>query len=333
MIQSKEKDQFFAQPREDVVGSPADKNTYIYRLCDDDLMIREAEFTSKKGGEPVQIAVLTDTHLNRLNEKDWAERNPVVMSTRQFRMAFRNESTLSNMQNALKVAPFVDQLVWTGDNIDYLTWGSLDMMDEYVWEPYPDAMVVVGGHDTTRRMQGKVDDPTSFASRMEILQSRWKHDINYEKRILGDKVMLLGIYNNGEYTKETVAKLTEDIKYARENDLIILVFQHEPICSKNPEEVDLEPMRMNDPPNMKNFCDHFVGNDESNAETKAAYELLVTNADVVKGVICGHWHNDFYSEILATYTENGKEVKTVIPQYVQTGTMYDEGHVMILTVN
>ena len=57
---------------------------------------------------------------------------------------------------------------------------------------------------------------------------------------------------------------------------------------------------------------------------------MTHNADVIRGIFCGHWHSDFYTEILAE-TPDGK--KTVIPQYVLTGNMYDKGHALIITVD
>ena len=50
--------------------------------------------------------------------------------------------------------------------------------------------------------------------------------------------------------------------------------------------------------------------------TLRVYELLRASADVVKGIFAGHYHNQFYTEIPATYMKDGEPVSTVIPQYV-----------------
>ena len=57
MKTSQAKERYFSQSTEDVVGTSADPRTHIYKLCDSRLMVREAEFDTKKGGEPFPIHV------------------------------------------------------------------------------------------------------------------------------------------------------------------------------------------------------------------------------------------------------------------------------------
>ena len=332
MIHSKEKEAYFSQPREDIAGTAENPNGHIYRLCEDDMLVRHTEITSFKGGDPVEILQITDPHLNRMNKRDWAERNPAIISTRQFRMAFRNESTVGNLKKAMRLSPFFDQTVITGDSMDYLTWGSLDLMDECIWNDYPDTLVAVGGHDRARKMQGKVADTASPESISEILQSRWKHDIFYTSKVLADKVLLVvTVNNNKRYTKEVVDKLRADIERARENNWCILIFQHEPIASKNPNEKELLPIRENSPGN-RDFCDFYLGSEGTDEITMEGYRLITENADIIKGLFCGHRHSEHYSEVMASYEKDGKRIPTVLPQYIAGSCMYDEGHIMIITV-
>lgn len=62
---------------------------------------------------------------------------------------------------------------------------------------------------------------------------------------------------------------------------------------------------------------------------KQVYDIITNNADVIKGIFCGHVHNDHYVEVKAK-TSDGQDA--VIPQYVLTAAFYDKGHVLKITV-
>lgn len=75
--------------------------------------------------------------------------------------------------------------------------------------------------------------------------------------------------------------------------------------------------------------------DSADEATMKVYKLITENADVVKGIFCGDYHNAHYTEILASYVDvDGKKQDTVIPQYVTEALVYDEyvGHVLEITV-
>lgn len=44
-------------------------------------------------------------------------------------------------------------------------------------------------------------------------------------------------------------------------------------------------------------------------DTMKLYRLITENADVVKGVFCGHWHNEAYTEIIGSYIKNGEKLE------------------------
>lgn len=336
MIISKEKTEYFSKPKITIAGSPEKPETYIYQLGEDGIMFRHAEIDSGLGGEPIEILQSTDFHLNCLNALDCIEQRPCIKSTREFRIAFRDGSTVPNTVRTMDITKFFDQTIITGDTLDYITWGTIDLMEELVWKACPDVLVTMGGHDITRVMQGKVPDDTTLESRYEIVKKAWHHDVHYASRVLADKVRVVSI-NNGEnkYLPGQAEKLEADIIDARKRGIIMLIFQHEQLCTRNPAESDAVPIRINDGSGSRDFYSNFVGNETSmqNPDTKRVYELITQNADVIKGVFCGHKHSDFYTEIIASYTDkNGARVDTVIPQYVLTGNMYDKGHALIITV-
>lgn len=331
MIISREKNAYFSAEKTDIVESAACPNRHIYRLENEGIMFRYARFDTTKKGEPIEILHTTDMHLNCLDAVDCIEQRPCILSTRQYRLGFRDGSTVPNTMRTMALAKFFDQTVITGDTLDYITHGTFDLMNRLIWQVCPDALVTLGGHDITRVMQGTVPDDTTLESRYELLAENWRHDIRYASRILGDKVHIVAADNGqSRYYAPQIEKFRAEIKEARKNNRIILLFQHEPICTRNPKEIDNTPLRVNDGSGTRDFCNNFIGSDGTDAESMEFYNLIVHNADVVRGLFCGHWHSDFYCEVLAQ-TSDGTE--TVIPQYVLTGNMYDKGHALIITVD
>ncbi len=297
---------------------------------------RYAEFDSGKGGKPINILQLTDVHLNCMNARDVMEKRPCIVSTREFREFCRDggRKAIFNNINAMKLAAEYDQVVITGDILDYLTWGSIDLVEEVIWKTCPDALLALGGHDITRVMQGKVPDDTTLESRREILKKVWRHDIDYVSKVLGDKVRIV-VLNNGEsrYFACQGEMLAEDIQKARENGEMILIFQHEPLCTYNEKEKNVEFIHTNDRSSSHDFYDNYVGNPSDDEVTKNVYRIITENADVIKGVFCGHLHCDVYTEIKASYIgAGGKRRETIIPQYVLTGNVFEDGHAFKITV-
>ena len=305
-------------------------------------MVRYANIKSKKGGEPIEILQFTDTHLNKMNERDVEENDPVVASTRIYRLAprFRDEATVPSTKAAMALAPYFDQTVVSGDVIDYITWGSLELMKEIVVDPCPNVLMPIAMHDLVRKMQGTVEENTTLEERWEIVKPYWPHDIFYESRVLGDKVMVVALNNCvGKYYDHQTEKFKADLERARREDLIVLIYQHEAMCTHNPKEKELIVLRQDvrtvDPLTPYNFYENFCGNDrDTDEESKRLYDLIYSNGDIIKGVFCGHEHCDIYNEIVAYYyDEKGNKIDTVIPQYTLTGNMYQQGHILIVTVD
>lgn len=328
MIHSAEKTAYFSRERIPVTGSREWPDGYIEQVGRDGLMLRYAEFRANVPGEPVEILQITDMHLNALNERDLSEHNPVIESTYQHRFWCRDKESLPNAERAMALSAFADQTVVTGDTLDYLTWGTLDLVQTCIWDVDPDAIVTLGGHDTVRRMQGEVEDPTTLDSRFVILQRAWKHNVFYSSKVLARRVMLIQLDNgNIGYDEHQYRKLSADLALAREKDLIALVFQHEPICTRNPLEHRVCPIRANDDSGSWDFCSDFIGSD-SRPDSSGVYDLIRSSADVIKGIFCGHRHCDAYTELQAS--DHGQPA--VIPQYILTGCPYDCGHAFWITV-
>lgn len=315
-------------------GSPDDPINYIYTYFGGPY-VRDVVIQGRKPGtDPVEIVQTSDTHFNLVNALDEEEKNPSIMSTKVNRTWLANGQSLPAVAKALDYAKYSDLTIVTGDVLDYLSHGCKQLTIENLFRVDTDVLACLGGHDTTRVMQGVVPDPSSYDSRLEFLREFWPHDIHYVSKVVKDKVMCI-VMDNGasQYWPEQVPLLAADIETARENGYVVLIFEHEPICTKNPAETKVEPISANDP-STPDYCNTCVGREGSTGATKEVYDLITQNADVVRGVFCGHMHSDFYCEILGSYLdENGNKVDAVIPQYVLTATVYGgTGHVIRITV-
>ena len=324
----------------DVVGTAETPNTWIYSY-EKGPMVREARFKSKKQGmKPLEIVQFTDPHFNYCNEKDFAEANPALMSTHQNRWWLANAKTVDVTRRSFDYAAMSDQTIVTGDILDYLSYGAQELTKKHLFWRDANLLAAIGGHEVTREMQGVVADTTSEESRLDILKSFWCNDIFYASRILGDRVLVIVMDNgsHGTYSEDQFNRLNADLEYARQNDLIVLLFQHEPLCTANPAETDVPFIRANDGSGSQNFYKDYMGGVWVRERLKhewsmKTHDLIRQSADVIKGVFCGHRHSDVYTEIYGI-DQNGEPNQTVIPQYVLTATVYDDlGHMMKITID
>lgn len=326
--------EYLNQEKIDIVGTSADKKTWIYQLADCGIMVREVDIDTGSDKDPIEIVQLTDLHFNYCNERDFEEANPSVMSTYKGRKWLANGASAGNAKNSLRYASFADQVVITGDMLDYMSWGCIELAKTIVFDPYPSIMATLGNHEATRVCQHpegeKAPDSTTLESRMEILQENWIHDIYYYSKVLDERVMLIQMDNGAAscFWESQIEPFKADLELAREKGYTVLLFYHIPLCTNNPAETDLYPIRCNDTNNY-NFVDNYIGKEGTEGASKVVYDLIVNNADIIKGAFCGHKHSDYYTEIIAK-TADGKDA--VIPQYVLTGNPYDKGHALKITV-
>ncbi len=294
-----EKEAFLSQDKTTVTGSPADKNTWSYLLGISGLCVREAVIDAGLGGEPVEIAHITDIHFNKLNDRDFAENNPSVMSTYEQRVHLANGASCANAERCMKFGSFFDQTVITGDTLDYLTWGALEMMEEVIWKPYPETLIALGNHEPVRIMglANDVSDPTTLASRYQILQDNWKHDIYYTSKVIKDKVMVIQMDNSqNRFYDHQVPKLQADLDTARQKGYAVLLFMHIPLKA---------------------------------GATGQVPDLIFNNADVVRGIFTGHTHNLAYHTLPAKTPSGAAQP---IPQYVGAAAFLGRGNVTWIQV-
>ncbi|MBQ8813081.1 MAG: metallophosphoesterase [Lachnospiraceae bacterium] len=242
------------------------------------------------------------------------------------------------MDRLMPLAPLFDKTIITGDIIDYLTWGAVEYIQRYIYDRHPETLLVAGGHDVSWECQGKVRDTSSLESRQEILQTVWKQDLYYHSEVLADKVMLV-LLNNGEhrYYSHQTERLRADIRKARQEERVVIIFQHEPLCTRNEWETAVVPLRVsqNGNPAPRNYHNGraFIGNTENtDGESMDMYRLITENADVVRAVFCGHTHNEGYTEISGWDMTGDVPQKRMIPQYILDAAAYDRGHMQMITI-
>ena len=291
-------------------------------------------------GTEVHIGLLSDIHINYCNEKDFEEADPVIMSTYENRKWNANAESIPKLQRALEFLDDMDQIVLCGDTLDYISHGTMELMQQEIWDKHPEILAVVGGHELHRKMQGKVDDPLTHEEKLAIIAQFWKHDIYYASKLIQDKVLAIAMLDHeARFNSEQLAKLQKDLTRARENGYAVLIFAHEPFATHNPKDREFrteDTMHLGDPSGYpRDFCDgaarntYMVGSDACDDVTKEVYRLITHSADVVRAIVAGHFHSDIHLDITAQMP-NG--TPATIPQFISTALAYGSGHMMRICI-
>ena len=323
---------------DDSVTTPENKykNLWVYSTQADGVTVRDVTVKTQKGGAALEIIQLTDLHFNYCNQQDLDENDPVLMSTYENRTWLKNGKSVENTLKCLEYAKKADQLVITGDILDYLSHGTLELTQKYIFDAYPSVMACLGNHDAVRQMQGTVAETTSLAERLEIVKAAWIHDTEYLSKVLDERVMLIQMDNASDpaqkygcFSERQAELLKSDLKLAREKGYTVLLFYHIPLATGNPADYTATASMVGDKNgSVRNLYTNGVGTLSTGA-SKEVYDLITGNADIIGGAFCGHTHNDFYTEIRA---KNADGTNAVIPQYVLMGVPYGKGHILRITV-
>ncbi len=305
----------------------------FYQNKNDDPIICDVNiFIGDSNKSKIEIVQISDIHFNMFDEYD---DSPTLQSTKLYRKWLADGESVDSAVRAMNYASQFDQTVITGDILDFLSHGTMSLMDKYIWNADPEILCAVGNHEFVQQMQGIEPEIYTEAERRKMVEDYWHHDITYTSKLVKDKVLCVVMDNaNGYYTdKIQYDKLECDIKKARENKQVILIFQHFPLATDNEKYSSMWPLT--DEADTANcpldFCKDTIG--DSHKLSRDIHNLIKSNADVIKGIFTGHWHGNYHTEIDAFYTdENGKH-KTVIPQYILTSNAYNgTGHVNKINV-
>lgn len=321
-----EREWFFSQEKEPFECTNYDPRYNVYRLKTTRQLICDIEIDAAIGCDPIIIGAVADLHLNVCNNED--RRDEELAYTEQCRMWQANAKAIVPAVKALDAADFCDAAVILGDIMDYLSRGAMELVKLHINKKHPDFMMALGGHDITKQMQTGRPDKLPVEEREEMVKPVWNHDINYYSRTVKDKVLCVVLNNSrSKYLECQIEKLRADIEAARKEGKIIIIFQHEPISTNDPENARVPANIANGGAATEaNFCGAgVIGPDAQFDEaTEAVYNLIVGNADVIKAVVAGHWHSQFSSEIKASYVKDGTVVDARIPEYAISGNPYHE---------
>lgn len=320
-----------------VCGSPENPDTWIYQIKESGIYVREAQIESVAAGrDKTTIVQITDVHLNDTNAAD--EGDDEIMYTRKCRTWNADGISVKALRNAMEYAGKYDRTVITGDTLDYLSQGAMELMRKAVWEADESCIVTLGGHDVTKQMQTGRPNRLPLRERQKLLEAFWRHDMYYFSEILHDNVLLIQMDNGcHRYWDFQIPRLAADIRRARERGLTILIFQHEAVCTGRPEDARFPAFYVwEDCEADANFYDECVGCAlTSDAPTMEIYRMITENADIVRGIFCGHHHTSFYMEVEGSYRgKDGKAHRKTIPQYLLECNVYGgyTGHVLKITV-
>ncbi len=323
-----ERNAFFSQERANLSEHKiTETEKYkFYKLRDTEQIIGEVNLDLGIG-DTVEIAHITDSHIN-FCFPDALEDDEVLL-TKQYRHWLAGGESARSVIKAMDAAEYCDQTIFTGDILDYLSKGAQYLVEELIFKRDPSVMCALGGHDATKQMETGEHDKLSEEELLAILQSFWIHDVYYYSKELKGKIIAVAL-NNGtsnRYFKGQIENLKRDIEKARKENKYILLFQHEPISTGNPEDdavvpifpINSEEIRIQDFYNTYNYgpkCTNEVSNEMC--------RLIKGNADVIKGIFCGHYHSAYYTEVKAF--DPVKKCEEVIPQIVTLGNPYF-GHI------
>ena len=297
-------------------------------VTDNEIKVRDVVIDSGKGGEPVKIVQLTDLHLSWVSEED--KLDPVIASSYEHRAWSKDGRFWEKVKRCLDFAENYDLTVVTGDIFDFYTEETARRTKELVFDQYK-LIASLGNHEPARKMQGLVEETESLEARVKRLEDKWCNDIYYCSRVVGDKVLAIAIDNSSmsRFHDCQIEPLRRDLELAREKGYVVLMFYHDPMSTGNPKYASLDTLDRGDCYNRNFYNSPIQINADSEGASGEIYRMITSSADVIKGLFCGHYHSDFYTEIDAT-TSTGE--KTVIPQYVLKGTVYDKGNALRITV-
>ena len=315
------------------------KENDVIRKAADHTYVRDVTIHAEVEGE-ILIGLLSDVHINYCNERDLEEADPVIMSTYENRKWNAHAESVPKLRRALAFLDDMDQLVLCGDTLDYLSHGTIELMQREIWDKHPSVLAVVGGHELHRRMQGRVPDPLTEEERLAMVKAFWRHDAYYTSKLIQSKVLAIGMLDhNGRCYETQLQRLRADLASARRNGYVVLIFVHEPFATHDPQDRNFraeDTMHLGDPSCYPvDFCDgdgrgaHMVGSASCDAVTREVYDLITHNADVVKGIFAGHFHSDIHLNIRAQ-TSDG--TPTTIPQFIVTALAYGQGHMTRIRV-
>ncbi len=279
-----------------------------------EISLREVTIDIPGNGTPIEIFQISDVHFNAFYE---GEADFVKASYTEWGGKFGdNADIITAFKRCMNYAAGADRVILTGDLVNFYSRANYDIVEKYVFqaaENINDALSgkvipTAGNHECTYPDRRSLAQFDLNYTELKALYSKYGFDLDYTSQVIDGRVMVVVLDNasrydagGDRYSQAQVDNLTRDIAIARENGYTMLLFGHIPMPTKNTDGNGY--FRNYDP-------DAYT---DSHPTAKAFYELVTNNADVIRGIFTGHFHEDNYVEIVAK-TADGKPA--YIPQYV-----------------
>ena len=339
----------------------ADTNPNHKLYYQNGVYVREVSINSgKKLSSPITIAAFSDLHFNHINMRDIEEGRETILSTYRGRLWNKNGNTVGYTNTTINLAKYHDKAIVVGDIMDYLSWGCADVMQRALIDKFTKnkLTMVLGNHEQTEILQADMGGLSNTLTDKEIdewLYKYWINDMYYSSEIMKDSsgadgVMIVTMMNGWDvyYESQRIA-LEADIATARAKNIPILIFEHNPISTRNPNEstypIIPDRTKFGTEENhskyldfKNNYAGNASGNKGSDATTLSVYNLIVQNYDIIKGVFHAHEHVHTYTEIMAqdkngNFIPDGNGGYITIPQYGMFAVAESGGAMISVTVN
>ena len=272
-----------------------------------------------EGDDEIIIYQATDIHFNDAYSNESQDIRNGLTAWKGIEEENTNANIIANVQRHLNHATVkgADQIVVTGDLANFYSKANMDHIKNYIFDPYDNIMAVAGNHDATVAGYNQTTIDNNIASIKNQFGS-YGYGEEYTSKVIDNRVKLIMLDNAIDYdkgikgfTQEQADLLEADLKSARDNGQIVLLFYHVPL------KTDLRA----DP--RQAYTSGISGDNDP------VYKLITNNADIIKGGFCGHTHANVYSEIKAK-TASGEDA--LVPQYETTAMYIGEGTMLKIVI-
>lgn len=317
----------------------ADENHTIY-TTKNGLRVRKVTIEwdyDDQDTDSYEIVQISDTHFSGIDDVDRIEGSTTTVDTGEY-YGYRYPQDAYNAVKVMEYGSMADKIIVTGDIYDYQSHYSMMKIkylltdkDTSIDGEGRSVLLVTGNHEHTQNTSGVIKEVYELNNRNEIRNDFYEENNNciyYSEVVKNDngfnRAMVILMDNQRDlYYDYLYEFLFDDLQIARQLNIPVLIFEHDPISSNNPAEKNLAHIgELN--MGSGNATGHYnlydgsgkIGGANANTSypidgpaTQRIYELIVNSSDIIKGIFCGHTHNNYYSEIICP---DG----SIIPQYI-----------------
>lgn len=316
------RDDFFSQETIADACSLRQQFSKVYRLCETGQIV--CELTIKAGlKNKTELGCIADPHLNYADETDDLDEELYLTRRRRFYHTFNGASALA-LKNSLEVCKYLDQTVVLGDIVDYCSHGAIVLAQKELFGKVPDGIFIPGNHEYRKQMDTGLPEKTPDEVKARFLEPYWPHSFHYIKKEISEDFVIIGLDNGtGHFWNDTAKLLEKDIEEARARGQKIILLQHIPFRSE--EEKDKTSLadwgfEIQEYDLTKGQGALLDG--EIHEEDARVLALVKSSGDVIKGILAGHMHSLFRSEIHASCRTAAGECSVLIPQYLLASPIF-----------